>query len=78
MMAARFAAAEVRADDLDARPKLQAAGGGVQRDRQSRAGARFRRVPLGDAGGEQAEIVGQGAVGELGDACAQNGDRLLR
>ena len=31
-------------------------------------------VRLGDAGGEQAEIVGQGAVGEVGDACAQDGD----
>jgi hypothetical protein len=27
-------------------------------------------VASGDAGGEYAEIVGQGAVGELGDACA--------
>ena len=35
-------------------------------------------VRLVDAGGEQAEIVGQGAVGELGDACAQDGDRLGR
>jgi drug/metabolite transporter (DMT)-like permease len=32
----------------------------------------------GDAGGEQAKIVGQGAVGEVGDACAQDRDRLGR
>ena len=38
----------------------------------------FGGVRLVDAGGEQAEIVGQGAVGELGDACAQDGDRLGR
>jgi hypothetical protein len=31
---------------------------------------------LVDAGGEQAEIVGPGAVGAVGDACAQDGDRL--
>jgi hypothetical protein len=31
-----------------------------------------------DAGGEQAEIVGQGAVGELSYACAQDGDRVGR
>ena len=33
---------------------------------------------LGDAGGEEAEIVGERAVGEVGDACAQDGDRLGR
>ena len=32
----------------------------------------------GDAGGEEAEIVGEGAVGVVGDACAQDGDRLGR
>jgi uncharacterized membrane protein YbhN (UPF0104 family) len=32
----------------------------------------------GDAGGEQAEVVGQGAVGEVGDTCAQDADRLAR
>ena len=32
----------------------------------------------GDAGGEEAEIVGEGAVGEVGDACAQDGDGLGR
>ena len=31
-----------------------------------------------DAGGEQAEVVGQRAVGEVGDARAQDGDRLGR
>ena len=31
-----------------------------------------------DAGGEEAEIVGEGAVSVVGDACAQNGDRLGR
>jgi hypothetical protein len=35
-------------------------------------------VRLGGAGGEQAEVVGQGAVGEVGDACAKDGDRLGR
>jgi hypothetical protein len=29
-------------------------------------------------GGEQAEIIGQGAVGEVGEVCAQDGDRLGR
>ena len=33
---------------------------------------------LGDAGGEEAEIVGERAVGVVGDACAQDGDRLGR
>ena len=33
---------------------------------------------LAEAGGEQAEVVGQGAVGELGDARAQDGDGLAR
>ena len=33
---------------------------------------------LAEAGGEEAEIVGQGAVGEVGDARAQYGDRLGR
>ena len=33
---------------------------------------------LADARGEQADIVGPSAVGELGGACAQDGDRLLR
>ena len=32
----------------------------------------------GDTGGEQAEVVGQSAVGEVGDACAKDGDRLGR
>jgi hypothetical protein len=40
--------------------------------------ATFGGGRLVDAGGEQAEIVGQGAVGEFGDACAQDGDRLGR
>jgi hypothetical protein len=35
-------------------------------------------LALADACGEQADIVGQRAVGELGGACAQDGDRLLR
>ena len=33
---------------------------------------------LGDAGGEEAEIIGERAVGEVGDARAQDGDRLGR
>jgi hypothetical protein len=41
-------------------------------------GATFRRVPLGDAGGEHAEIIGQGADGKHGNACAQSGDDLAR
>jgi hypothetical protein len=41
--------------------------------RTTRGGAR-----LGDAGGEEAEVVGEGAVGVVGDACAQDGDRLGR
>jgi len=36
------------------------------------------RAGLGDAGGEEAEIVGTGAVGEVGDARAQDGDRFGR
>ena len=40
--------------------------------------AAFGGLRLVDAGGEQAEIVGQGAVGELGDACAQDRDRVGR
>ena len=32
----------------------------------------------GDAGGEEAEVVGEGAVGIVGDACAQDGDSLGR
>jgi hypothetical protein len=35
-------------------------------------------VGLGRAGGEQAEVVGQGAVGEVGDTCAKDGDCLGR
>ena len=33
---------------------------------------------LADAPGEQTEIVGQGAVRVLGNACAQQGDRFDR
>jgi hypothetical protein len=36
------------------------------------------RAGSGDAGGEEAEIVGTGAEGEVGDACAQDGDRFGR
>jgi hypothetical protein len=38
---------------------------------------RARRA-LDDARGEQADVVGAGAVGELGDARAQDGDRVDR
>jgi hypothetical protein len=54
----------------------------VPRDqRRIKVGSTFAH-PLapgsGDAGGEEAEIVGERAVGEVGDACAQDGDRLGR
>jgi hypothetical protein len=35
-------------------------------------------VAPGDAGGEETEIVGERAKGVVGDARAQNGDRLGR
>ena len=41
--------------------------------RATSGGARLR-----DAGGEEAEVVSEGAVGVVGDACAQDGDRLGR
>jgi len=54
---------------------------GTRDQRRIKVGSTFAH-PLapgsGDAGGEEAEIVGQRAVGEVGDACAQGGDRLGR
>jgi hypothetical protein len=47
-----------------------------RRSRSARLRATLGGARLGDAGGEEAEIVGEGAVGEVGDACAQDGDRL--
>jgi hypothetical protein len=60
--------------------QLRVAGPWCPRKREWRCSCAqpFGGVRLVDAGGEQAEIVGQGAVGELGDACAQDGDRLGR
>ena len=54
----------------------------VPRDqRRIKVGSAFARPwrrRLGYAGGEKAEIVGEGAVGVVCDACAQDGDRLGR
>jgi hypothetical protein len=66
--------------DASAMSLLQA--NSVPRDqRRIKVGSTFahRLAPWsGDAGGEEAEIVGERAVGEVGDACAQGGDRLGR
>jgi hypothetical protein len=49
----------------------------LQHDRRNRRGAPGPQR-LVDTDGEHAEIVGQGAVGERCDACAQDGDGLAR
>ena len=46
--------------------------------RRERATPAVMRAGLVDAGGKEAEIVGTSAVGEVGDACAQDGDHLDR
>ena len=50
--------------------------------RQIKVGSTFAQrlggAWLGDAGGEETEIVGERAVGVVGDARSQNGDRLGR
>ena len=51
--------------------------GALSRSRE-RATPAVMRAGLVDAGGEEAEIVGTGAVGEVGDACPQDGDHLDR
>ena len=59
-----------------------APGAFVPRDRwRIKVGSSSRNLGgarLGGAGGEEAEVVGEGAVGVVGDACAQDGDRLGR
>ena len=45
---------------------------------RERATPAVMRAGLVDAGGEEAEIVATGAVGEVGDARAQDGDRFDR
>ena len=51
---------------------------GYRESHVSDAADHATRSVLGDAGGQQAEIVGQRAIGEVGDTRAQDGDRLAR
>ena len=62
--------------------RLLRAHSSTRDQRQIKVGSTFAQrlggARLGDAGGEETEIVGERAVGVVGDARAQNGDRLGR
>jgi hypothetical protein len=64
------------------RTRLLQSHSSTRDERRIKVGSTFAQrlggARLGDAGGEEAEIVGEGAERELSDACAQDGDRLGR
>ena len=64
---------DVRAQD-DTNARTRSAGHIMERASDACSHA----AGLGDAGGEEAQIVAPGAVGEVGDARAQDGDSFGR